>query len=534
MPRRGLRLVALLATAALLAAACTGDDDDAAGTTTTDTRSPDDPIEGGTLRLGVERLRTFDPAFVSPASQGELLAADLVFDGLTAMGADDDEAVPAIAASWEPAADLTTWRFSLRPDAVFSNGRAVTATDVKYTLERVAKRGSGSLAGVRLDVISGFPELLAGTVAELTGVRAVDARTVEIVTRYPFAPLPELLSSPAFGIVPREEAEAAGAAFATRPVGSGPFSVAGTTGDVVRLVRTTDGSALLDGIELHQYDDLGVAYDDFVDEQLDWTLLAADDVEAAAEGFGDEGMTPFQAELFFGFNLANPKFADIRLRQAIVKAVDRDALVRAVYAGVAEPLAAVVPAGVPGHVADACGCGYDPDGARALAGALAAEAPLAEVQLDYYEGAAEEAVATIVETSLEAVGIPAAKRPQPFEQYQQFAVSGQQELFRLGWIGVYRSPEAYLGPLFQSGGLDNAMAFADPGVDAALTAARSTADPRQRRTRYAEVERAVMALVPIVPVAQFTTRSVAGERVRDLTLSVDGTFDGTVVWLAAE
>src|SRR5439155_6718435 len=104
--------------------------------------------KGGTLRLGIERPESLDPAAISPGSQSELLVADLLFDGLTHV---DDTAVvatPAIASAWTADADQKSWQFTLRPGARFSNGRTVTATDVKYSLERVSKKGGTSLASL--------------------------------------------------------------------------------------------------------------------------------------------------------------------------------------------------------------------------------------------------------------------------------------------------------------------------------------------------------------------------------------------------
>ena len=172
---------------------------------------------GGTLRVGIERPKTLDPAQISPGSQSELLVADLLFDGLTHM---DDKAVtatPAIASSWTPSADQKSWQFTLRGDARFSNGRTITATDVKYSLERVAKLGETSLAALRIDQITGFTAFATGAAPELTGVRVVDDHTVAIDLDTPIAILPELLSAPEFGIVPKEAVEAATPTFASAP-----------------------------------------------------------------------------------------------------------------------------------------------------------------------------------------------------------------------------------------------------------------------------------------------------------------------------
>jgi ABC-type transport system substrate-binding protein len=532
-----VRRLAVALVAVALLAACS--DSKQPGGSANSSGASGQPVVGGILRIGLERPKTLDPSLVSPGSQSELLVADLLFDGLSRL---DDKAVsasPAIAISWTPTPDLKSWQFTLRNDARFSNGRTITATDVKYSLERVAKLGETSLAALRIDQITGFTPFATGAVPELTGVRVVNDQTVAIDLDTPIAILPELLSAPEFGIVPKEAVEAAAPVFASAPVTSGPFSFAGAQGDVVKLVRATQGGAFLDAIELHEFDsqNVGKAYEEFVAGQLDWSVVPNDRAEDAAQRFGSEGFRPFDAELFYAFNLLDPKFGDVRFRQAIVKAIDRAAIVKAVYPGIADLLNGVVPAGVAGHVDDPCGdpCKFDPEGARALLAAAFPDGNIPAFNLDYFTGTGEEAVAGSIATNLAAVGINVTKQPKDPGgdpgQYDLFAVSGQQQLFRLGVIGMYASPDAYLAPLFLSGSRDNATGFSAPVIDQLLQSARSTPDPAARQQLYQQAEQQIMALAPIVPIAQFRTKSVVGRQVHELVIGVNGTFAGDKVWL---
>ena len=119
--------------------------------------------------------------------------------------------MPAIAASWtgEPRPDAS-WDFTLRPGAKFANGRAITSADVKYTLERIARKGSSSPAAAQLDAVAGFKAFNVEGKAEEPG-RGHHARrptVVRIELDQPLASLPAILGNPAFGIVPREAVEA--------------------------------------------------------------------------------------------------------------------------------------------------------------------------------------------------------------------------------------------------------------------------------------------------------------------------------------
>jgi oligopeptide transport system substrate-binding protein len=484
------------------------------------------------LRIGIERPKSFDPALASPGSQSELIVADLLFDGLTAEPAGASAPEPALAASWKPSGDLKAWTFTLRSGATFANGRAINALDVKYSLERVAKQGEASLSAVRLEHVLGWRDLVAGTADGLAGVKAIDATTVEVDLDVSMAALPELLSSPVYGIVAKESVES-GPTWASAPIGSGPFAYASVAADVVTLKRAPSAATFLDGVELHLYDDAGKAYGDFAAGNLDWSPVPTAKATEAIGRFGGDAFRPFQAEVFFAFNLLDPTLADARFRQAIVKAVDRAAIVKAVYPGVAIALDGLVPDGVPGHVADACGqvCSYDPATAQALLTQAFPDGVIPTVHIDYATSPTADAVAAAIQAGLTAVGIPSEERPKAAADYDTFATSGQVGLFQLGWVGLYPDADGYLVPLFTGGSRDNATGFASPEIDAQLATARATTDPVARLAAFQKAEQTILSYLPIVPIAQLLTKAVVSSRVHDLSTSVGGTFEADKVWL---
>ena len=244
-------------------------------------------------------------------------------------------------------------------------------------------------------------------------------------------------------------------------MGSGPFMIKSRTDDVVHLVPAPGVDAALRGVDLEVLADATASYDAFLDGQLDWTAVPPDRVEQVAERHGRTAFRPYLGQLFYGFNLKNPKYADVRFREAIVRAVDRDAIVRAIYGAAAQRLDGLVPDGVPGYVPDACGerCGFNPDRARALVAEIFGGQPAPEVAIDFDDTGTQRAVAEAMQANLQAVGIPATLRSHPFADYLRFAVSGAQEIFRLGWIGAYPTADGYLTPLFRSGLPDNVTGF---------------------------------------------------------------------------
>jgi ABC-type oligopeptide transport system substrate-binding subunit len=493
-------------------------------------RGPDEPPPG-VLRLGIERPQSLDPA--QARSPGELLVADQLFDGLTAYDPETLSIQPALAVRWQASADQRKWDFTLRPGASFANGRAVTPGDVKYSLDRIAKKGSSSPAAAQLETVTGFRAVnVDGKGESLSGVTTPAADVVRIELDQPLSSLPAVLGHPTFGVVPHESVSAESPGFAVHPVGSGPFVLQSRRDDMLHLVPSPATSNLpLRAVDIYLEEDAAAAYESFLAGRLDWTSVPPDRVEQVAERQGAAGSKPYLGQLFYGFNLKNPKFADARFRQAIVAAIDREAIVGVVYGPSATVLRGLIPAGVPGAQADACGerCNHDANRARALVAEVFAGKPVPEVHIDFDDDGTQRAVAQAIEANLEAVGIPAALRPHTYADYLRFAISGQQELFRLGWIGAYPTADAFLTPVFQSTARDNITGFSSPAVDNSLKSGRAEADEAKRIGAYQAAEQLVLDQMPIVPLAQFLFQSVSSARVSGLAVSGLGTFDATKV-----
>lgn len=521
---RSLQLVALALALGVLAAGCSGGEDAAVG------GGSSRPPEPGILRVGIEKPQSLDPA--QARSPSELLIAEQLFDGLTAYDPASSVVVPAVANRWTASPDQTTWQFTLRDDARFSNGRALTSADVKYTLERIARKGTSSPAADQLAAIAGFKAFnVEGRAEELSGVTTPAANVVSIVLEQPQSALPAILGNPAFGIVPREAVEAPAPSFAEEPVGSGPFMIQRRTDTLLRLVPAPGVSAALRGVDLEMMPDATASYDAFLEGWLDWTAVPPDRVEQVAERHGRTAFRPYLGQLFYGFNLENPKFHDVRFREAIVRAIDRDAIVRAIYGAAAQRLDGLVPDGVPGYQPDACGerCTYHPDRARQLLAEVFGGGPAPEVAIDFDDTGTQRAVAEAMQANLQAVGIPATLRSHPFADYLKFATSGGQEIFRLGWIGPYPTPDAFLTPLFRTGLTDNVTGFSSEQVDALLIAGRGEGDETRRAANYQQAEKLVLEQLPVIPLAQFAFHSLVSARVAGLVMSGLGTFDATKV-----
>jgi oligopeptide transport system substrate-binding protein len=487
---------------------------------------------GGVLRVAVVGLPSLDPA--DARDPKAVMVVDQLFDTLV-RNTGDLAPAPGLARSSDANGDQTVFTFHLAPGVHFDDGSPITAADVKFTLERIAGKGSDSPLAAQLEAVSGFAAYhTAGTAAGLAGIETPDPATVVVRLDRPFSSFPSVLGHPGFGIVPKAAVERLGPAFKQTPVGSGPFRRvdAPAPGRLsLRRAPSRTPEARVDGIDFVDFKDADAAYAALQDGSVDVSPVPPARATDAARSFGRQGMSPYIGVVFYALNVKSPDLADPRFRQAISLAIDRKQIVDDVYQGSVALATGLVADGVPRRDGNACGerCRFDPERAKELLVEAFPAGNIPEVAIDHDDDATQAAVAGLIKTELDTVGIPAVLRPHPFADYGRFLVSGQQELFRLGWIADYPSPDGFLTPLFWSTSPDNLTGLASPEIDQRLAAARAEADPQKRLALYLEAEQLVLDQYVVIPVAQLESRMVASSRVKGFDLDALGTFDGAGV-----
>ena len=526
-PALGIVLVAVLALGAALAVF---------GAVRSSRKTSAAGAVGGVLQVAVVGLPSLDP--IDARDPRAVMVVDQLFDTLVRNTAQLQPA-PGLARSFEADPDQKRFTFHLAPGLRFDDGTPISAADVKFTLERIARRGSTSPLAAHLEAVSGFAAWNdAGTAPGLDGVETPDPATVVVRLDRPFSTFPSVLGHPGFGIVPKAAVERLGDAFKQAPVGSGPFRRVDSDAGRISLRRAPGHTpeAKVDGIDFVEFKDAESAYAALQDGAVDISPVPPAREADAARTYGREGMSPFIGVVFYGLNIKSPDLADRRFREAISLAIDREQIVEEVYQRSVALATGLLPDGVPRREANACGerCRFDPERSRQLLVEIFPAGGIPEVAIDHDDDPTQAAVAALIKTELDTVGIPAVIRPHAFADYGRFLVSGQQELFRLGWIADYPSPDGFLTPLFSSTSPDNLTGLSSPEIDEKLNAARAEPDPQKRLALYLEVEQLVLDQYVVIPVAQLESRMVAASRVKGFRVDGLGTFDGVGVSVSSK
>ena len=300
-----------------------------------------------------------DPTAGAAAAIDEVVYAN-IFEGLTRFGP-DGAVNPSLAATWDISDDGTVYTFALRPGVTFHDGTTLTADDVVFTLDRARAEGSTNAQ--------------PGLFANIVSAEAVDELTLRVTLDGPDG---AFLFDMAWGdavIVAPESAESN----ATNPIGTGPFRFANRIeGDRIELVRNDAywGEAVaLEAATFRFISDPNAAF----------AAMMAGDVDAFPNFPAPETLAQFAAdprfsvivgstegETILAMNNAQAPLDDIRIRQAIAHAINRQDIIDGAMFGYGTPIGTHFAPHNPNYV-DLTGLSaYDPDAARVL---LAEAAP---------------------------------------------------------------------------------------------------------------------------------------------------------------
>lgn len=523
----------------------------AAAAETTTTAAAGGPADGGTLIYEIG-----NPSFIEPTQAFESEGVEIVqamFDSLVQFDFITSELKPDVATSWEANEDASVWTFHLG-DSMFSNGRAVTAADFKYAWERICNPVNESGISYHLSAIKGYDEMQAGTATELSGVKAVDDKTLEVTLSYPFGEFEYVVGHPSLAPLPKEEVEKDPAAFAQQPIGNGPFMMEEpwVADQYVKVVKNPDYPGTqphVDGIEFKIFKDIETAYLEFQAGNVDFTQISSGNVQDALSTYGesDNGYTSnpgaqtlIGAETAIYYLLMNNEdelFKNPEVRKAVSLAINRQAICDVAYEGVRKPAGNFIPPGVVGYVEDAWPYSHY-DVAAAKEHLAAAGYPDGQgfptIKLSFNSGAGHEDVMALVQADLKAIGITAEFDTSDAPTYWDKAQNGEYQIGRSGWIADYPIIDNFVASNLISTSADNYARYKNTAVDDAIYAARQMTDVAARTKAYEDVVATIGEDCPVVPIDFYAHRRVGSERLHDFTYSPMGLSDFVSCWLETQ
>ena len=525
-------LFAAPAVALLLTAAACGGGDEAADD------SAQRPAPGGDLRFA----NTVDSGCIDPQQVGNNDALNIgrqLVDSLTVQNAESGAVEPWLAQSWEVSPDATTFTFHLRTGATFSDGTPVDAAAVKSNLDGVVALGAKASLG---------STYLAG----YTGTRTPDPQTAVVTFGQPSAQFLQATSTMSLGLLSASTvaADPAARCDGTALVGSGPFVVDHYTKDTETVLKKRtgydwaptgsahSGEAYLDTITYQVVPESSVRTGSLASDQIDaTTAIASQDLgQFDRDGFWTQRRANPGIPYNFFPNTSRPLFADVRVRQALSKAVDR-----------AEIASILNPGDVAASSALSASTPLAPDDSDLLAHDAEGAATLLE-QAGWTKGAdgirekdgrkltftvtfwqPVSAALELIQQQLRAVGFDLQLKQATVAETNAVQTSGD---YDVQFYNLTRADPDVLRTLFSTAAR-NVGSRPAGGVDDALAAQAATLDTVQREQLVAQASRQLLSEAYSVPLFELSTVIAASSKVHDLQFEASSRLWFYDAWLSA-
>ena len=449
---------------------------------------------------GVLRLYNIDPITLDPAVAGEMRSHEYIaqiFSGLIKLG-DNLEPAPDIAESWRISEDGRTYTFYLRRDVTFHDGRAVTAGDFKYSMERACSPATGSrTAGTYLNDIVGVKDVLAGNTDVISGVRVIDEHTLEITIDAPRSYFLSKMTYPTAYVVDKNNV-IQGGDWWRRPNGTGPFRLGQWRQEELLVLERYDDyygeKARLNEAEFQLWS--GVPMRLYETGEIDVTGVSVTYIDRVTDPAG-----PFLEELqkipelsfyFIGFNVTKPPFDDVNVRRAFAQAIDKDKIVSLVYRDLVQSAGGILPPGIPGYNEDLDGLSFDIAKAKELIaaseyGEISALPPIT-ITTSGYGGSIPGYLEAVIQEWRVNLGVEVTVRVLEPERYIYYLKEEKDELFDMGWIADYPHPQDFLEILFLTGAENNFAEYSNPEIDTLLERAAVEGDSDLSLELYRQIE----------------------------------------------
>ncbi len=423
-----------------------------------------------------------DPAMVTATASFQLFAP--VYQQLVRFDA-DNQPQPYLADSWE-ATDETTYVFTLHPGVVFHNGKALTAEDVKFSLERIKTAA---------DPVSPW----ASQLEPISEIEATDELTVTMKLGAPYGPLLATLAADYCAIVPSDAGD-----LQQEMIGTGPFTMTEYTQDVTSVFSANpdyweEGLPKVATISYPILPDEAARLAAIRTGEIGLTTLGdAASVELAE---GEESLQVITQETtdyyLLGLNTQVEPLNNVAVRQALSLAIDRQGILDAVFLGQGTVTGPIVPTlgdwATP--IADLPNYARDVDRAKELL----AEAELADgFELTIMASPLYPEfinIALVLQEQLSEAGITVNLDQVEWGSFIERWSARDFQSF-VSFNGSGNDPDRALYPVIRTGGSVNASQFSDTAIDALLDEARASGDSDLRHELYRQAEQLIAEAAP--------------------------------------
>ena len=523
------RLAALTALPVVLAVgltACGGGDGDGGGS---------GGNSNAVISIGIGEPKHLVPSNVGESEGAQVLAA--LFAPLVDF---DKNAKPFnVVADKIETTDSKVWTIKLKDGYTWQNGEPLVAQNYIDSWNYGAYGPNGQDLNYYYEKIEGYkdlnPEDTKATPATKTmsGLKAVDDHTIQITLSQPFAEFNAVLGYTSFLPLPKAAFGPDGQVtkeYEDAPIGNGPFKIKGKWNHDQNIeVERWDGwkgtKPKIGGVNYKIYQSQTTQYSDALANNLDVVpTVPTESLATADKDFpGRYQHSPASSFQFLAFPTYDSNYSKVEVRKAISMAIDRDEIIKTIFANSQKPARSFVSPVVPGYRDNTCGdsCKYDPAKAKEMY--TAAGGPQT-IQITYNaDGGHKEWVEATCNQLQTNLGIKCEAKPEAKFADLLNKVKAKTPgvgMFRLGWIFDYPSMEDYLGPLYATGGSSNYYGYSNPEFDKLVADGASSKTQDEAIKKYQQAEDILVKDMPVIPMRFGQNNFVFSTKVKNVELDL--------------
>ncbi len=461
-------------------------------------------VEDGVLRTAVlYEMTSMDITRTTDNYMVPMNVFDRLFETRTVDGA--AQVVNSLCTDYSISEDGLTYDFVLRDGVAFSNGSPLTASDVKFSFERILREAKDN-TDIPLEVVGG-EALMNGEAESLEGIQVTDDTHLSITLNAPNAGFTAELSAPAMSIVDEETMEKV-KNFGSAPedtIGSGPYIVTEWAANDHYTLEYNPGywgdEPTVKKVIVSVIPDASTQNLMFQNKELDLIDLASLDssiVESSYKKVYEDQIisTPKVGLTFLALNENNEYLKDQNVRKAIGMAIDTDIIIDTIYNGDAVRENGIIPTGIWGHNDDLEGFTYDPEAAHALlkeSGYSDGKISF-ELSMDSSANSNIQLVYQVISQMLEAVGIKANIKTYEHSSWLDLRMSGEMDSFVARWGMDYNDPANIMYTFFGNAAntAQRSLNYPDTEIMARVADASSIVDDDEREKEYQALEKKII------------------------------------------
>ncbi|MBX9597510.1 MAG: peptide ABC transporter substrate-binding protein [Burkholderiales bacterium] len=479
-----------------------------------------------------EDAPTIDPVMAQDTTSARVLF-DL-FEGLTSFD-QNNHSIPGLAEKWDVSADGKIYTFHLRDGLKFSDGSPITADDVVFSWQRLADPKIASpYINLAANIVNGNAIRAGKLPLKQLGVKALDAKTVQVTLIHPDAAFLQICAMPNTATVSKTNVTKYGQTWADSKtmVTSGAYSVAEWVIKGHMLLNKNPNYYDAKNVSVKQVKilpivDFNASFNRYKTGEIDITSsLPIDQYKGIRQDYPTQEHTVTMEGLYYyDLNMTLPKFRDNpKLRQALSMAVDRDTLVKNVLGQDQVPSYSYVTSTIEnGKFADNHYAWGSWSHANQIneAKKLFKEAgygsnhPL-EISISYNTMDSHKKIAMAIASMWQQVfgadSIKTAAANQEWKSFIQARNTANYDVARDGWIADYDSVDAYTN-LFLCKDPLNKSKYCNPAYDQLIQQAQNTPDPDKRATLIKQALKIAQDAYVIIPLYQYTYYRLVSPRV---------------------